>query len=99
MSATREYDHFIFTHKTSSGDYLFVYASDKFCFVGLIYPILESADKREAEIKYEDVVDNMGYDFPEETKCKCGKIFYDSDSIFGEEHEMYDETYSQSDKL
>ena len=44
MSATGEYDYFIFPHKFSSGDYLFVYSGDDNNVVGFIHTTPDSED-------------------------------------------------------
>ena len=88
MSSTKEYDHFIFPHKFSSDDYLFIYAAGDNNVVSLIYPNPDIEDTPEAYITYEDAVDTMGDDILEVMECKNGNLCDDSDPIFGEEHEM-----------
>ena len=56
----------VFLHKAFYSDYLFVYASDENIFVVLIHPTSYSSDTPEADITYDDVVDNMGDDIMEE---------------------------------
>ena len=99
MSTNAEYDHLIFTQKLSYGDYLFVYADGNNNIFGLIHPTPDSEYTLEVYITDEDVVDTMGDDIMESMEIKNGNIYDDYDYIFGEEHEMDDETYSLSDSL
>ena len=55
-----------FSQKLYSGDYLFVYASDDNNVFVLIKPTPESANKPEAQMPYEDVVDARGHNFLDE---------------------------------
>ena len=65
MSATVEYDHLVFTHKFSYGDYIFVYTTGETNYVGLIHPTPDIAETPEAYMRYEDVFDTMGDDIIE----------------------------------
>ena len=48
---------------------------------------------------YEYVVDTMGDDVVEAMEWQNGKVYIDSDSSFGEEHKMDNDTYSLSNAL
>ena len=65
----------------------------------LIKTAPDGADTLDFDIKYEEVDDTMGYDMLEAMEWKNGKICDDSDSIYGELHEMDDDTYSLYDAL
>ena len=57
-----------------------------------MHPTLDGADKPGACIPYEEVVDTMGDDMLDEIKWKNVKIYDDSDSIYGEDREIDDDT-------
>ena len=97
MSTTREYYHPVFPQKFSSGDYLLVYDDGDNNVVDLIHPTPYSEDTLEAYMPDGDVIDTMGDDMLEAMGRKNGKICDDTDSRFGKEHEMYDDTYSLYD--
>ena len=99
MSTTGEDDHLTFLHKFSSCDYLFVYDADDNNVFSLIQPTTDSSDTLEAFMKDEDVVDNMGDGMLEAMALKNGKISDESDYSCGQEHEIYDESYSLSGSL
>ena len=92
MSATWEDEHLIITQKFPSGEYLFVLVAGENNVVGLIHNTPDIADTPEAYNKVEDVFDTMGYDILEAMELKNGKIFDDSYSRCGGEHEMDDDT-------
>ena len=99
MSATGEYDPFVFPHKFSSGDYYFVYAAGENNFVGLLKPTPESSYTSEAKIPYEYMVANVGEDMLEVIERKNGHIYDYSDYICGEKHEIDADTYYRYDAL
>ena len=70
----------IFQHKLFSGDYLFVYASDKNNVVVFIHPTPDNAYTPGDDIPDEEVVDTMLYDMLEVMGLKNGKICDDYDS-------------------
>ena len=74
-----------FSTKVFFSDYLFLYAYDE-NNVFFIHPTTDSSYTPEAEIKYEDVVDNMVDDMLEAMEWKNDKICDDSYSRCGEEH-------------
>ena len=99
MSNTGEYYHFIYTQKFSSADYLFVFGSGCNNVVSLIHTTTYSKDTPEAYMPDGYVIDTIVYDILEAMELKNGKIFDDSDSRFGEEHEIDDENYAMSNDL
>ena len=82
-----------------NGDYLFVYDYDDNHVVVLIKTTPDGADTLDFDIEDEELADTMGYDMLEVMESKNCKICDDSDSIYGELHEMDDDTYSLYDAL
>ena len=99
MYNTGEDDHLVFPQNLSSGDYVFVYAADKNNVVGLIQPTSESEITPEYEIPDEDVVYTIVYDMLEYIELENGNICDDSNYSCGQEHKIYNDTYSMPGDL
>ena len=95
--ATREDDHLFFPQKFSSSDYFFVCASGDNSVSGLIQPTPDSSNTTDACFPYEYLVDTLVDDMLDAMEIKNDKICDISDSRFGEEHIMDEDTYSISD--